>query len=186
MADKPIRLTTRGKHTLIIVITAVGCAVGIAASVILSTVHGSYQKDSYVMAEKAENSKRDATKQSLQSPESFSQGWLFYQSSAGNMCSDEMKQYLDTLVNRWTKGKLTDNELGEQMTDYLEKKNLSISTAGIQGHSLCLFPSASEIPDYTQMLQTGEGIYDFIGVYTDGEYDEEGRLLCYYWEAGVK
>jgi hypothetical protein len=112
--------------------------------------------------------------------------WLFYESVGGDDCEEEEKAYLDLLVNRWTSGKLTDDELSEQMTEYLVKKGAAISTIGVQSQMLCLFPSAQELPDYTQMLAGESGTYDFIGVYTNGEYDEEGRLLCYYWEAGVR
>jgi hypothetical protein len=111
--------------------------------------------------------------------------WLFYQSQAGADCGEETKRYLDTLVNRWTKEKLTDDELGELVTEYLTGHQVAIATSGIQSQALCLFPSAQDLPDYVSMLSEGESYYDFIGVYTQGEYDEEGRLLCYYWEAGV-
>jgi hypothetical protein len=112
--------------------------------------------------------------------------WLFYESVGGDDCGEEEKAYLDLLVNRWTNGKLTDDELSEQMTDYLVKKGMTISTMGVQSQMLCLFPSAQGLPDYTQILAGETGTYDFIGVYTNGEYDEEGSLLCYYWEAGVR
>ena len=28
--------------------------------------------------------------------------------------------------------------------------------------------------------------FDFIGLYTDGKKDAEGKLICYYWEAGAR
>jgi hypothetical protein len=114
--------------------------------------------------------------------------WLFYQSVGGDAHTEE-KAYLDVLVNRWTKGELTDDELGEQMTDYLVRKEVAISTMGVQSEALCVFPSARDLPDYTEMLESakrsGNGIYHFIGVYTNGEYDDSDRLICYFWEAGV-
>ena len=30
-----------------------------------------------------------------------------------------------------------------------------------------------------------EKIYQFIGVYTGGQQDENGRLLCEYWEVAI-
>ena len=186
MADKPVKLTDRGKHTLIVVVTVTGCILGILFSFVLSVLHGPYQKDSFVLADETKREKTAETQHRTGTEKNLSPGWLYYMSAAGKPCSDEMKQYFDILINQWTKGKLTDDELGEQMTVYLEKRNLPVSTAGIQSKSLCLFPSADDLPDYTKMRNMGENIYDFIGVYTEGQYDEEGRLLCYYWEAGVR
>ena len=36
MADKPVKLTDRGKHTLIVVVTVTGCILGILFSFVLS------------------------------------------------------------------------------------------------------------------------------------------------------
>ena len=118
--------------------------------------------------------------------ESISPQWLFYQSHADTSEGTEEKEYLDRLVNSWTKGRISDNELSEQISDFFRKQKLSVSSVNVQSHMLCLFPSANEIPDYTGMLQKEGGRYDFIGLYTDGQTDEEGRIMCYYWEAGVR
>ena len=48
-----------------------------------------------------------------------------------------------------------------------------------------VFPSEKELPDYTKTLAKREKIYQFIGVYTGGQQDENGRLLCEYWEVAI-
>lgn len=192
-----INLTTRGKHTLIMVLTLAGCVIGGIAAVLISGVCNAQESGSYLVAGGNESTAvRDSDgnqtekdfkkKYNEQCSEGVSPQWLFYQSRGGEECDEETKGYLDTLVNRWTKGKLTDNELTDLMTEYLIKQNYSITTSGIQSKVLCLFLSAEELPDYTKMLAMGECIYDFIGVYTQGDHDEDGRLICYYWEAGVR
>lgn len=177
-----MRLTMKGKHTLIVVLTMAGCAIGMLTALILSALQGTTgQKDTMILAGSRAQKAASAVAASRQitTPQ-----WLYYQSSAKDR--QEVKKELDRLVNQWTKDRLSDDELGEQMTLYLQKKGYEISHVGIQSRALCLFSSADALPDYTQMLAETSQIYDFIGVYTDGEYDENGRILCYYWEAGVK
>lgn len=58
-------------------------------------------------------------------------------------------------------------------------------TAGVTSNLLCLFPSRAEVTDYSLNLADMNGSYNFVGLYTKGEYDENGYLKCYYWEAGV-
>ena len=51
--------------------------------------------------------------------------------------------------------------------------------------AVCVFPSEKELPDYTKTLAKRDKIYQFIGVYTGGQQDENGRLLCEYWEVAI-
>jgi hypothetical protein len=162
---KPIRC--------ILLLTLLGCAFCLATVLLISWWRGRQSSPNCV-------SEEDTQRQT-----SLSQ-WLFYESVGGDDCGEEEKDYLDLLVRRWTNGELTDDELSEQMTEYLIKKGMTISTMGVQSQMLCLFGSAQELPDYAQMLAEDSGTYDFIGIYTNGEYDAEGSLLCYYWEAGVR
>ena len=71
-------------------------------------------------------------------------GWIFYGSKAGNGMSGEQKAYVDSVIQQWTNGGLSDDAIGDM-----------------------------------------NGAYNFVGLYTKGEYDENGYLKCYYWEAGV-
>ena len=119
-------------------------------------------------------------------PERTSPQWLFYQSHVGENDRAGEKENLDRLVNSWTKGKMTDDELSEHLKEYYSQKKVMLSSVAVQSRMLCLFPSVNELPDYAAMLQEGETRYDFIGVYTQGDYDEQGRIMCYYWEVLVQ
>lgn len=181
-----MKLTIRGKHTVIVVLTVFGCILGVTAATVISEFCLRGKEDSAVMAcEKEPGKNTQGVEQTFYpaASESLTPQWLYYQSYAGHT---EGKAYLDRLVNSWTKGQVSDNELSEQMTDYFKKQEISLTSIHVQSKMLCLFSSANELPDYTGMLQKEGGIYDFIGVYTDGQTDEEGRLICYYWEAGVR
>ena len=183
------RLTPRGRQSVVLVLTVLGCILGVIAATAISGICSEETESHRVMAcdRSEEYSETEGREENLpEVSEQVSPQWLFYQSYGDTGAGNEEKEYLDTLVNCWTKGKISDNELSEQMEDYLRKKEREVSTINIQSSMLCLFPSAKEIPDYMAMLQQEGGIYDFIGLYTDGQTDEKGRILCYYWEAGVR
>ena len=113
-------------------------------------------------------------------------GWIFYGSKAGNGMSGEQKAYVDSVIQQWTNGGLSDDAIGDM---FIEKRaqewQLPMITAGVTSNLLCLFPSRAEVTDYSLNLADMNGAYNFVGLYTKGEYDENGYLKCYYWEAGV-
>lgn len=113
-------------------------------------------------------------------------GWIFYGSKAGNGMSGEQKAYIDSVIQQWTNGGLSDDAIGDMFIEKIAQEwKLPMITAGVTSNLLCLFPSRAEVPDYSLNLADMNGAYNFVGLYTNGEYDENGYLKCYYWEAGV-
>ena len=113
-------------------------------------------------------------------------GWIFYGSKAGNGMSGEQKAYVDSVIQQWTNGGLSDDAIGDMFIEKIAQEwKLPMITAGVTSNLLCLFPSSAEVPDYSLNLADMNGAYNFVGLYTNGEYDENGYLKCYYWEAGV-
>lgn len=113
-------------------------------------------------------------------------GWIFYGSKAGNGMSGEQKAYVDSVIQQWTNGGLSDDAIGDMFIEKIAQEwKLPMITAGVTSNLLCLFPSRAEVPDYSLNLADMNGAYNFVGLYTNGEYDENGYLKCYYWEAGV-
>ena len=113
-------------------------------------------------------------------------GWIFYGSKAGNGMSGEQKAYVDSVIQQWTNGGLSDDAIGDMFIEKIAQEwHLPMITAGVTSNLLCLFPSRAEVPDYSLNLADMNGAYNFVGLYTKGEYDENGYLKCYYWEAGV-
>ena len=112
-------------------------------------------------------------------------GWIFYGSKAGNGMSGEQKAYIDSVIQQWTNGGLSDDAIGDMFIEKIAQEwQLPMITAGVTSNLLCLFPSRAEVPDYSLNLADMNGAYNFVGLYTNGEYDENGYLKC-YWEAGV-
>ena len=113
-------------------------------------------------------------------------GWIFYGSKAVNGMSGEQKAYVDSVIQQWTNGGLSDDAIGDMFIEKIAQEwQLPMITAGVTSNLLCLFPSRAEVPDYSLNLADMNGAYNFVGLYTKGEYDENGYLKCYYWEAGV-
>lgn len=113
-------------------------------------------------------------------------GWIFYGSKAGNGITGEQKAYIDSVIQQWTNGGLSDDAIGDMFIEKIAQEwQLPMITAGVTSNLLCLFPSRAEVPDYSLNLADMNGAYNFVGLYTNGEYDENGYLKCYYWEAGV-
>ena len=113
-------------------------------------------------------------------------GWIFYGSKAGNGMTGEQKAYIDSVIQQWTNGGLSDDAIGDMFIEKIAQEwKLPMITAGVTSNLLCLFPSRAEVPDYSLNLADMNGAYNFVGLYTNGEYDENGYLKCYYWEAGV-
>ena len=113
-------------------------------------------------------------------------GWIFYGSKAGNGMSGEQKAYIDSVIQQWTNGGLSNAAIEDMFIEKVAQEwQLPMITAGVTSNLLCLFPSRAEVPDYSLNLADMNGAYNFVGLYTKGEYDENGYLKCYYWEAGV-
>lgn len=112
--------------------------------------------------------------------------WIYYGSHVADKLDSRQKQSMDKLVNQWTKGQFTDDELTDVITGEVCKQGMTIQTAGVLSCQVCLFENDSEIPDYEKRLKESTGIYDFIGLYTEDRVSEDGKLICYYWEAGVR
>ena len=113
-------------------------------------------------------------------------GWIFYGSKAGNGMTGDQKAYIDSVIQQWTNGGLSDDAIGDMFIEKIAQEwQLPMITAGVTSNLLCLFPSRAEVTDYSLNLADMNGAYNFVGLYTKGEYDENGYLKCYYWEAGV-
>lgn len=113
-------------------------------------------------------------------------GWIFYGSKAGNGMTGEQKAYIDSLVKQWTDGSISEGELADLFAQKVKNEwGLEMCSAGVSEAYRCIYPSKNDIPDYKSALDESNGFYNFIGLYTKGEYDEYGYIICYMWEAGI-
>ena len=98
----------------------------------------------------------------------------------------EQKAYLDSVIKQWTSGSISDSELADMLDKKVDDEwGISISSMGLSQGDRCIYPSRNDIPDYGAALAESYGIYNFTGLYTKGEYDEYGYLICYMWGVGI-
>lgn len=113
-------------------------------------------------------------------------GLIFYGSKAGNGMTGDQKAYIDSLVKQWTDGSISEGELADLFAQKVKNEwGLEMCSAGVSEAYRCIYPSKNDIPDYKSALDESNGFYNFTGLYTKGEYDEYGYLICYMWEAGI-
>ena len=113
-------------------------------------------------------------------------GWIFYGSKAGNGMTGDQKAYIDSLVKQWTDGSISEGELADLFAQKVKNEwGLEMCSADVSEAYRCIYPSKNDIPDYKSALDESNGFYNFTGLYTKGEYDEYGYLICYMWEAGI-
>ena len=165
------KLTTKGKHALILALTIAACVTAMLFSLLLSVLCDGKYVSSAAHAGDISHPALITGKQ-RQDTDLLTPQWLYYQSD-GSVTDRNIKKEMDVLMRKWTKGKLGGKELDRLIKEFLQKK------------AVCVFPSEKELPDYTKTLAKREKIYQFIGVYTGGQQDENGRLLCEYWEVAI-
>ncbi len=113
--------------------------------------------------------------------------WLFYNSKISSPLTAEDKNQLDEFVAKWIKKELDDNALGNSFASYITQMDeVTFHSAGAIREQKCIYSSLSDIPDYQSALDSSYCMYEFIGLYTKGEYDEYGNLICYYWSASAR
>lgn len=108
--------------------------------------------------------------------------WVHYTSKGNNYA---VVAKVDGLVKSWCAGAMSNQGLRESMLEILDEKDIEYSALGITSKRKCLFESIKDIPNYSAMVKKSKDPYYFIGLYTEGKYDKNGNLICYYWEVGV-
>ena len=160
------KLTTKGKHAVILTLTIVACVAAMLFSLLLSVLCDGKHVSS---AAHAQNDTHPGIMAGSQRQETdlLTPQWLYYQSN-GSVTDCNIKKELDRLIK-----------------EFLQKKDCPVRKITMLEKAVCVFPSEKELPDYTKTLAKREKIYQFIGVYTGGQQDENGRLLCEYWEVAI-
>ena len=167
------KLTTKGKHAVILTLTVVACVTAMLFSLLLSVLCDGKYVSSAAHAGDISHPALITGKQ-RQDTDLLTPQWLYYQSD-GSVTDRNIKKEMDVLMRKWTKGKLGGKELDRLIKEFLQKKDCPVRQITMQEKAVCVFPSEKELPDYTKTLAKREKIYQFIGVYTVGQQDENGR-----------
>lgn len=111
----------------------------------------------------------------------ISEGWKVAKSVKGNITSAQ-KGKLDSLIEIWKSGNLTDTELKEKIINYLEEQKIDYNEVSVTSKGYTLY---DEIPEID--LRDGGNLYSFVGTYSTGKQnpDATNKTVCYNWSAFV-
>ena len=112
------RLTTKGKHALILALTIAACVTAMLFSLLLSVLCDGKYVSSAAHAGDISHPALITGKQ-RQDTGLLTPQWLYYQSD-GSVTDRNIKKEMDVLMRKWTKGKLGGKVLDRLIKDFLQ------------------------------------------------------------------
>ena len=111
----------------------------------------------------------------------ISEGWKAEASAKGDITS-EQKADIDSMIQTWKSGDLTDAELKEKIISYLEEQKIDYMEVSVTSKGYALFDEVPEID-----LRDGGNLYSYVGTYSTGKQNPDGtnKTVCYNWSAFV-
>ncbi|MFA9464416.1 MAG: hypothetical protein ACERKN_09005 [Velocimicrobium sp.] len=111
----------------------------------------------------------------------ISDGWKAEESAKGDITSAQ-KAALDSIIQTWKSGALTDAELKGQIISYLEEQKIDYMEVSVTSKGYALFDKVPEID-----LRDGGNLYSFVACYSTGKQNPDGtnKTVCYNWSAFV-
>lgn len=113
--------------------------------------------------------------------EPISEGWKASKSVKGNITSDQ-KAAIDTMVESWKAGALSDAGLRDSIIGYLNEVGIAYMEVSVTSKGYALYEKIPEID-----LRDGGNLYSFVGTYSTGRQNPDGthKTVCYNWSAFV-
>ena len=111
----------------------------------------------------------------------ISEGWKAEASAKGDITSAQ-KADLDSMIQTWKSGVLTDAELKEKIINYLEEQKIDYMEVSVTSKGYALFDEVPEID-----LRDGGNLYSYVGTYSTGKQNPDGtnKTVCYNWSAFI-
>lgn len=111
----------------------------------------------------------------------ISEGWKAEASAKGDITSAQ-KEDLDSMIQSWKSGALSDAELKDKIISYLEEQKIDYMEVSVSSKGYALFDEVPEID-----LRDGGNLYSFVGTYSTGKQnpDRTNKTVCYNWSAFV-
>ena len=111
----------------------------------------------------------------------ISEGWKAEASAKGDITSAQ-KADLDSMIQSWKLGDLTDGELKDKIISYLEEQKIDYMEVSVTSKGYALFDEVPEID-----LRDGGNLYSYVGTYSTGKQNPDGtnKTVCYNWSAFV-
>ncbi|WP_313181479.1 hypothetical protein [Lacrimispora sp.] len=111
----------------------------------------------------------------------ISEGWKAEASAKGDITSAQRAD-LDSMIQTWKSGDLTDAELKDKIISYLNEKKIDYMEVSVTSKGYALFDEVPEID-----LKDGGNLYSYVGTYSTGKQNPDGtnKTVCYNWSAFV-
>lgn len=111
----------------------------------------------------------------------ISEGWKVAKSAKGHITSAQ-KVNIDSMIEIWKSGNLTDTELKEKIISYFKEQKIDYKEVSVTSKGYTLY---DEIPEID--LRDGGNLYSFVGTYSTGKQNPDGtnKTVCYNWSAFV-
>ena len=111
----------------------------------------------------------------------ISEGWKTEASAKGDITSAQ-KADLDSMIQTWKSGALSDAELKDKIISYLEEQKIDYMEVSVTSKGYALFDKVPEID-----LRDGGNLYSYVGTYSTGKQNPDGtnKTVCYNWSAFV-
>ena len=111
----------------------------------------------------------------------ISEGWKASETAKGDITSIQ-KADLDSMIESWKSGAISDAELKEKIVTYLEEQNIDYMEVSVTSKGYALYDVLPVID-----LRDGGNLYSFVGTYSTGKQNPDGtnKTVCYNWSAFV-
>jgi outer membrane biosynthesis protein TonB len=111
----------------------------------------------------------------------ISEGWKAEASAKGDINSAQ-KVDLDSMIQSWKSGALSDVELKDKIISYLEEQKIDYMEVSVTSKGYALFDEVPEID-----LRDGGNLYSYVGTYSTGKQNPDGtnKTVCYNWSTFV-
>jgi cytoskeletal protein RodZ len=111
----------------------------------------------------------------------ISEGWKAEASAKGDITSAQ-KADIDSMIQTWKSGALSDAELKDKIISYLEEQMIDYMEVSVTSKGYALFDEVPEID-----LRDGGNLYSYVGTYSTEKQNPDGtnKTVCYNWSAFV-
>lgn len=112
--------------------------------------------------------------------------WLFYKGKTKNGLDSSVEPAINEKIAAWTSFQISDEEMFNWLDVYFNQTlGIQMDYISADGNDSFLVPDLNEFPNHDEYLDEGYDKYCFLGIYTKGEYDDYGNLICYMWDIVV-
>ena len=111
----------------------------------------------------------------------ISEGWKASETAKGDITTAQ-KTDIDSMIESWKSGTISDTELKEKIVAYLDEQGIEYMEVSVTSKGYALYDLLPEVD-----LRDGGNLYSFVGTYSTGKQNPDGtnKTVCYNWSVFV-